>query len=166
MDIVFWMVQNILPIMDYKSHLIFQAIFKTSRMSTGDTGTIIASKSKGLSEINIKPPSIPVTSLVPRLTWIHKSKIAVEFKGSCMKLDKATFTHRYGYVVNLFTGQEVWMPISQLVIACLELWNWVRILILINMVIVVMFIILVIEWWVGKNVVIFGVVNSSSTPCW
>ena len=72
MDIVFWMVQNILPIMDYKGHLIFQAIFKTFRMSTGDTGTIRASKPKGLSELNIKTPSTPVNSLAPKLTCIQK----------------------------------------------------------------------------------------------
>ena len=31
------------------------------------------------------PPSTPANSLAPKLTWIHNSKVAVEFKGSCKK---------------------------------------------------------------------------------
>lgn len=31
---------------------------------------------------------------------MHNAKIVVDFKGSCFKLDKSTFTHRI--VVNLF----------------------------------------------------------------
>ena len=51
-------------------------------MSTGDTGPIIASKSKGLSEGSIKSSTTPFNSLVPKLSWIHNSKIAEEFKGA------------------------------------------------------------------------------------
>ena len=63
-------------------------------MPTGNTKTIVAWKSKELSEESIKAPITPVNNVAPKLKWIHDSKIAVEFKGSCLKQDKATFTKR------------------------------------------------------------------------
>ena len=35
-----------------------------------------------------------VNSLASKLTWIHKSKISTEFKGSYLKQGKPNFTHR------------------------------------------------------------------------
>ena len=46
-------------------------------------------------------------SLAPKLNrkkWIHNSKIAVEFEGSFLNQDKATFTH--SNVVNMFIIYE------------------------------------------------------------
>ena len=45
------------------NYLIFQPIYKTFRMSTGDTETIIAWKFKGFSEESIKPSTISGISL-------------------------------------------------------------------------------------------------------
>ena len=54
-------------------------------MTTGDTETISAWKSKGLSGKSIKPRTTSSTSVAPKLKWIHNSKIAVEFKDRCLK---------------------------------------------------------------------------------
>ena len=54
-------------------------------MTTGDTETIIAWKSKGLSGKSIKPRNTSSNSLTPKLKWIRNSKIAVEFKDRCLK---------------------------------------------------------------------------------
>ena len=72
-------------------------------MTTGDTETIIAWKSKGLSDKSIMPPNTPGTSLPSKLKYIHNSVIGAKFKGSCLKQDKATFTH----VANLFIAYEL-----------------------------------------------------------
>ena len=42
----------------------------------------------------INPNTALVNSLASKLTWIHKSKISTEFKGSCLKQGKPNFTHR------------------------------------------------------------------------
>ena len=53
-----------------------------------------------MSEESIKTPAISDDNLDSKPTFIHNIKIAVEFKGRCLKLDKATLTHRD--VVNFF----------------------------------------------------------------
>ena len=73
--------------MDYKLFS-FQPISSTFLMLTNDTETIITWWSKGLSVESIKPPSALDNSLAPKLKKIHNSKIAVEFKGNCLKWDK------------------------------------------------------------------------------
>ena len=47
-----------------------------------------------MSEESIKTPSTSNNSLTPKSKFINNTKIAVEFKGSCLKQDKGTFTHR------------------------------------------------------------------------
>ena len=42
----------------------------------------------------INPNTALVNCLASKLTWIHKSKISTEFKGSCLKQGKPNFTHR------------------------------------------------------------------------
>ena len=69
-------------------------------MPTGETETNITWKSKRLSDESTKPPVAPSNILAPEMRWIHNSKIAVEFKGGCLKEDKTTFTQRN--MVNLF----------------------------------------------------------------
>ena len=88
-----------------QNYLIFQLIFKTFTMPTGDTNTNIVWNSKGLSGGSINPLATDNNSLAPKLNrkkWIHNSKIAVE--GSYLNQDKATFTNRN--VVNMFIIYE------------------------------------------------------------
>ena len=90
-----------------QNYLIFQLIFKTFTMPTGDTNTNIVWNSKGLSGGSINPLTTDNNSLAPKLNrkkWIHNSKIAVEFEGSFLNQDKATFTH--SNVVNMFIIYE------------------------------------------------------------
>ena len=76
-------------------------------MPTGDTNTNIVWNSKGLSGGSINHLTTENNSLAPKLNWkkwIHNSKIAVEFEGSFLNQDKATFTH--SNVVNMFIIYE------------------------------------------------------------
>ena len=68
------------------------------------TETIIAWKSKGLSNEIIKPPTLANYSLSPKLKR-HNSKMRVEFKRSCLNQDKVTFTP--SKVVNLLIVYEL-----------------------------------------------------------
>ena len=68
------------------NYLIFQPISNTITMRTDDTETIIARKSKGLSDEIIKPPITSGNSFTAKLKCIHNSKIAAaELKGSYVK---------------------------------------------------------------------------------
>ena len=49
-------------------------------------------KSKGLSDENITAPTTSDYSLNPQLSYLG-NKTRVEFKGSCLELDKITYTH-------------------------------------------------------------------------
>ena len=73
-------------------------------MPTGLAKTIAAWKSKGLPNEKKKSPTKSNNSLSAKPKW-HNSKIRVEFKGSCLKQDKATFTQNN--VVNLFIVYEL-----------------------------------------------------------
>ena len=66
-------------------------------MPTGDIETITARKSKGLSEKSITPSTTPSNSLASKVKWIHNSKMAVEFIGTCLE-DKATFVQSNFYL--------------------------------------------------------------------
>ena len=45
-------------------------------------------KSREPSDESIKPPNTRGNSLAIKLKWIHNSKIAVVFKGNCLKREK------------------------------------------------------------------------------
>ena len=92
---------------NYKQiYLIFQPISNTFRKPTGVTETIVAWKSKGLSDESIKLTNTQGINLVPKLKWIHNSKITLEVRGSCSKQDKSRyFIHRY--VINFFILYEL-----------------------------------------------------------
>ena len=60
-------------------------------MPNGDTETVLAWKSKGLSDKCIKPRTTSNNILAPKLKWIQNSKISVDFKRICLKQDKVTF---------------------------------------------------------------------------
>ena len=68
-------------------------------MPAGHTETIIAWKSKWLSNEIIKTLITANDSLSPKLKW-HNSRIRAELKGSCLKQTKGTFAPRN--VVNLY----------------------------------------------------------------
>ena len=72
--------------------VLLQLHFKTFRMPTGVTETIIAWKSKQLSDESIKASITAGNSLAPQVKCIDNSKIAAEFKGSYFFQDKSSFT--------------------------------------------------------------------------
>ena len=76
-----------------QNFLIFQSIFNTFKMPAGVIEPVIASLSKRLSNEKTKPSTTANKSLSPKLKW-HISKTRVEFKGSCLKQEKVTFTPR------------------------------------------------------------------------
>ena len=53
----------------------------------------------------IKPPYTANKSPSPKLVWMNNSRIKLEFKGSCLKQDKASFTPKN--VVNLYIAYEL-----------------------------------------------------------
>ena len=61
-------------------------------------------KSKGLSDENIKPPSISDNSFSPLIDYIH-TKISLKFNGSCLKQIKISYTH--GAIVNICIVYEL-----------------------------------------------------------
>ena len=65
--------------------------------------TIAAWKFKGFQMKKIRPPTTLNNSLSPKLEE-HKSNIRIEFKGSCLKQDKAMFPPNNP--VNLFVNYE------------------------------------------------------------
>lgn len=75
-------------------------------MPIGNTETIIAWKSKRLSDESIKSHATSGKSLGLKLKWIHNSRIVVERIGSRSKQDKATqLNHRN--VANWFLIYEL-----------------------------------------------------------
>ena len=58
-----------------------------------DKKYILEWKSKGLSEQSIKPPTTSDNSLAPLIDYLN-DKIQLKFKGSCLKQDKLTYTHK------------------------------------------------------------------------
>ena len=71
-----------------QNYLLFHSIYNTFKRRAGDTETILALR---LPDEIIKSPTAPVNSPAPKLKWIHNSK-KVEFKESCLKQDKVTFS--------------------------------------------------------------------------
>ena len=66
------------------------------------------------------------------------STFQAKFDGSCSKQEKATFTHKkVGYIYTVYEicetcGQILWVQILRWEILCLELLNWLKILILVH----------------------------------
>ena len=82
---------------------IIHPIFITFTIPDGITDTITAQKSKGLLNEKVKAQATANNSLSPKLKQ-HSSKRKTEFKGSCLKQDKITFTLRN--IMNLFIAYE------------------------------------------------------------
>lgn len=68
-----------------QDYLMFQPISNTFRIPTTDAETIIACKFKEFSGEKIKPSATPDNKLASKLKYINISKIAIKFKGSCLK---------------------------------------------------------------------------------
>ena len=75
-----------------QNYLVFQLLYIYFK-KIGNTDDISASKSKGLSDESIKPPSTPDNSLALSLSYIG-TKTRVKFVGICLKQDKIRFTHK------------------------------------------------------------------------
>ena len=58
-----------------------------------------------MSNKKINPPYTTNHSLSPKIVWMNNYRIRLEFKGSCLKQDKVTFTPNS--VVNLFIVYEL-----------------------------------------------------------
>ena len=84
---------------------IFQPIYKTITTTFCVPDTILEWKSKGLLNEKNQPPYIANKDLSPKLEWMNNSRIKLEFKGSCLKQDKASFTPKN--VVNLYIAYEL-----------------------------------------------------------
>ena len=98
--------ENIQKTLDYisQNYLVLKPLFKSFTTPTG-SDRILAHKSKGLWEESIKPPATLDNSLTPKLIFTENGIIAIEFKGSCLKQDKATFTDKN--MVNLLIVYEL-----------------------------------------------------------
>ena len=66
-----------------------------------------------------KPTITANHSLSRKLTWMNNSRIRVEFKGSCLKLGRVTFTTRN--LLNLFGVYEL-----RYVITKFKCWNYTK----------------------------------------
>ena len=69
-------------------------------------------KSKGLPDESINPTTTPKNSLAPRLSYFG-NETKIKFDGSCLKLDKITFTFTQEKTVNIYMVYEI------------NLWNYV-----------------------------------------
>ena len=89
-----------------QNYLIFQAMYRYFKMVSGFcTGNYIYFwKSRGLTDENITAPTISDYRLNPQLSYLG-DKIRVEFKGSCLKQNKITYTH--GKVVKIYIVYEM-----------------------------------------------------------
>ena len=73
-------------------YLIFQPIHKTITTFSGLPGIISEWESKGLSNETFMLPFTSNKSISPKLVWMNNSRIRLEFKGTCLKQEKAPFT--------------------------------------------------------------------------
>ena len=74
-----------------QNYLVFQSIQRRYFTLLANTQYISSSKSKGLSDESIKPPSKSDNSLLPALSY-YGTKTRVRFTGSCLNLNCHTLT--------------------------------------------------------------------------
>ena len=84
---------------DAQNYLVFHPVLRYFNM-IANTDKVTAWKLKGLSDENIKLPSISNNSLNPWISYIVNAKMWVKFDGSCLKQEKVAFTHKQ--VVNIY----------------------------------------------------------------
>ena len=86
-----------------QNYLVFQPLNKYFKV-IASTNYVSSWQSKGLSNETIKPPSTSDNSLNPTVNY-YGTNARLEFKGSCLKQDKATFNH--GKAVNIYIVCEL-----------------------------------------------------------
>ena len=79
-------------------YLVFRPMYRHFKMRIG-SGNIYFWKSKGLSDENITALTTSDYNLNPQLSYFG-TKTKVEFKGSCLKRDKITYTHEK--IINIY----------------------------------------------------------------
>ena len=84
-------------------YLVFQPISRYLKV-IANTKSISKWKSKGLSDENIKSPSISDNRFSPLIDYLH-TKISLKFNGSCLKQIKMSYTH--GAIVNIYIVYEL-----------------------------------------------------------
>ena len=86
-----------------RNYLVFQPMYQYFKrfISIGSGNYIYFWKSKGLSNKNMTVPTTSDYNLNPQLDYLGTS----EFKASCLKQDKITYTHRQ--IVNIQTVYEI-----------------------------------------------------------
>ena len=95
-----------------QNFLIFQGIYNTLTTFSGLSNTIAESESKGLSNEKINPPFTANKSFSPKNLWMHNSKIRLEFKGSCLKQDKVTFTSNNDLNTDFTLGDSLFRSVK------------------------------------------------------
>ena len=95
-----------------QNYLVFQLIYRFFRR-IGNTDHISARKSKGLSDLSIKPCAISDTSLVPSLNHID-FRARRKLDGQCLKKDKLTFNHKN--VVDAYIVYEIYGHYNRMLI--------------------------------------------------
>ena len=83
----------------------FQPIYKTITTFCDLQDTISGYESKGLSNEKFTAPFTSNKSLSPKVVCMNNSRIRLEFKGTCLKQDKAPYT--LNIVVNLYIAYEL-----------------------------------------------------------
>ena len=73
-----------------QNYLVFQPLNKYFKVISS-TNYISSWKSKGVSKETIKPPATSDNSLNPNVSY-NGTKARLEFRGSCLKQDKSTFS--------------------------------------------------------------------------
>ena len=104
-----------------QNYLVFQSMYRYFKRIIGvGTGIYIYSwKSKRLSDGNITVPTTSDYELKRQLSYFY-TKTRVEFRGSCLKQDKITYTH--GQIVNIYIVYEldmVYVKTSPTLVNCL-----------------------------------------------
>ena len=84
-----------------QNYLTFQPMYRYFKriVSVGNGSYIYYWQSKGFSDEKINSVKTPNHSITPNLDY-NSTKTRVEFNGSCLKQDKATFNH--GKLVNIY----------------------------------------------------------------
>ena len=86
-----------------QNYLAFQPMYRYFK-KIGNTECISSWKSKGLSDVIVKPPTTSDNNLAPGLSYVG-NKAKVNFDGGCLKQDKITFTR--GTIVSIYIFYEL-----------------------------------------------------------
>ena len=89
-----------------QNYLVFQPMYRCFKRiaGVGSGNYIYFWKSKGLSDERLNSITASSYSITPELSF-YGTKTRVEFNGSCLKQDKATYNH--GTIVNIYIVYEI-----------------------------------------------------------